>query len=174
MNDGNISIKETTVDSTAEASYEPGYEAERNKPMPSFNHGALQMQLGASLYIKYAAQFKIVSEVKLALPNVDPAVPDISIFPKMPIDWLNDEIQVTEPPLTVIEILSPKQSVDDIKNKIFNIYFPGGVKSAWLVIPTLRSIHIFSPDRTYKTYNSGKLRDIVTGIELDIDKVFSN
>ena len=174
MNDENIFLEESTVGTTAEASYEPDYETERNKPMPSLNHGALQMQLGASLFLKYANQFKIVSEVKLALPSVKPAVPDISIFPKMPVDWLNDEIQVTEPPLTVIEILSPKQSIDDIKNKIFDIYFPGGVKSAWLVIPTVQSIHIFSPDRTFKTYTSGKLIDPVTGIELDMDKVFSN
>ena len=164
MIDKNLHTGETAM----EANYESDYITEREKPMPSFNHGVVQSRIVIELGKHYLNNFEIVSEVKLKLPEVKPSVPDISLFPKKEIDLLNDELEKTDPPLTVIEILSPKQSIDDIKNKFFNIYFPGGVKSAWLVIPTLKSVYLFSPDRTYKVFNEGKIFDPVTSIELEL------
>ncbi|HFA51362.1 MAG TPA: Uma2 family endonuclease [Bacteroidetes bacterium] len=172
MNDENIFLEESTVGTTEEASYEPDYETERNKPMPSKNHGIIQSRLIIALGVSYLDQYEFISEVKLALPGVKPSIPDISIFPKESVDLLEDEIQMTEPPLTVIEILSPKQSIDDIKNKIFDIYFPAGVRSAWLIIPTLRTVYIFTPDRSYDIFTEGKLHDPATGIELELDSFF--
>jgi len=119
------------------------YQRERHKPMPSRNHSAIQMLVGAALLQKYKKKYQIYSELSLAMPDVKPAVPDLCIFPKTKLDLLNDEIKVKDVPLTVIEILSPKQGIEDIKDKFFNIYFPAGVKSAWLIIPPLRSVHIF-------------------------------
>lgn len=155
-----------------ESDFNSDYVKERKKPISSKNHGVIQLLIGAALLINYKHLFQFMSEVKLALPEVDKAVPDISIYPKMEIDLLKDEIEMTEPPITTIEILSPKQAFDDLKDKIFNIYFPGGVQSAWIVIPTVKSVFVFSPDKTFKTFNAGKLKDPVTGIELDMESLF--
>ncbi len=87
-------------------------------------------------------------------------------------DLLADEIKVSEVPITTIEILSPKQNIEDIKNKFFNIYFPAGVKSAWLIIPPLRSVHIFTPDKKFVSYNAGKLTDKACEVELELDNFF--
>ena len=162
-------IVETQASETQD---ETNFETERNKPMPSRNHAIIQARLIAALINNFLGKYEIMSEVSLALPNVKPAVPDICIFPKVPVDLLEDEIKITEPPVTAIEILSPTQSLDDVKDKIFDIYFPAGVQSAWLIVPTLRSVHVFTPDRKFVTFNSGKLNDPVTGISVELDDFF--
>ena len=148
------------------------YELERNKPMPSRNHSAIQTLLSAALVNKYKKKYQIYSELSLAMPEVKPAVPDLCIFPKKKLDLLNDEIKVSDVPITVIEILSPKQGIEDIKDKFFNIYFPAGVQSAWLIIPPLRSVHIFTPDKKFVSYNDGKLIDKACEVELELDDFF--
>lgn len=147
---------------------EAKYKNERNKPMPSKNHGIIQSRLNIALG-KYLSEFEFITELSLTLPDVKSSVPDISIFPKMKIDLFDDEIKVSEPPITVIEILSPTQSVDEIKDKIFDIYFPGGVQSAWLIIPTVRTVYIFTPDKKITTFTEGTLKDAATGIELTLN-----
>jgi Uma2 family endonuclease len=147
------------------------YETERSKPMPSLNHSIIQSRLNIALG-RYANQFEILPELNLAPPGVKPSVPDLCIYPKMEVDLLNDEIKVTDAPITAIEILSPKQSIDDVKEKIFEIYFPAGAKSAWLVIPTFRTVYVFSPDRKYAAFTSGTLHDPATGISLELDSFF--
>ncbi|MEM6963475.1 MAG: Uma2 family endonuclease [Bacteroidota bacterium] len=148
------------------------YEIERNKPMPSRNHSIIQSRLNIALGKKYDDRYEFMTEVNLTLPNVKPSVPDISIFPKVEIDLLQDEIRVTEPPITTIEILSPKQALDDLKDKIFDIYFPASVQSSWIVVPTFRTVYIFTPNKKYQTFNSGTLNDPATGITLELDDFF--
>lgn len=147
------------------------YETERNKPMPSRNHSFIQSRLNIALG-KYLDQFEILPELNLAPPGVKPSVPDLCIYPKIEIDLLDDEIKVTDAPITAIEILSPKQSIEDVKEKIFQIYFPAGAKSAWLVVPTFRTVYVFSPDRKYVAFTSGTLHDPATGISLELDSFF--
>jgi Uma2 family endonuclease len=148
------------------------YETERNKPMPSRNHSFIQSRLNFALSKHYLDKYDFFSELNLSPPGVKASVPDLCIYPKTLIDLLEDEIQVTEPPITVIEILSPEQGMNSVKNKFFQIYFPAGVKSVWLVVPTLRSVHIFTPDRKYTTFTSGSLNDPATGITLELDEFF--
>lgn len=136
------------------------YETERNKPMPSYNHSLLQIKLGALLFNKYADKYQFHSELELDLPNAErPTLPDICILPKQKIDWINDVLRVKEPPLTTIEILSPMQNIDTLKNKIFQQYFPAGVKSAWLVVPSLKTVSVYTPDGNIHSFSSGQLLD---------------
>jgi len=149
------------------------YEIERGKPMPSFNHSVLQMRLGTLLSIHYNDQYELLSEVDLDLPNAKkPTVPDLSITPKRKVDWLNDVLQVKEPPLTVIEILSPMQNIESVKNKIFENYFAAGVKSAWLVVPSLQTISVYTPDSKIATFSSGAVHDPVIGVTLQLEDIF--
>ena len=61
------------------------YEIERNKPIPSLNHSIIQLNLGSELLQTYKKQFRVVSELSLALAEW-PSVPDICIFPKTPLN----------------------------------------------------------------------------------------
>ena len=164
-----MDIQERVIEQT---SYETEYELERGKPMPSKNHGKLEARISHVLLTKYIDDFDIETEVTLEL-TAGKATPDVVVSALTEDDWLNDEVRVKVPPLLVIEILSPKQGLDDIKDKIFDIYFASGVKSAWIVIPTFQTIYVISPDRTVQTFISGIVKDDNVSIELDMQSIFS-
>jgi Uma2 family endonuclease len=104
----------------------------------SRNHSYLQMKLGALLL--GLEQYMVLSEISLdSSPletNTKEIRPDLALFPKFTIDFLQDEIRMQTMPLLVIEILSPRQSIDEILEK-FRGYFKLGVQSCWLVLPPL-------------------------------------
>lgn len=150
-------------------SYETEYELERGKPMPSLNHSILQSRL--TVVLGRYTEYDIPTELSLELTS-GKATPDLCIYPTRVHDFFNDHIRYNEPPLLTIEILSPKQSIDDLKDKIFDIYFPAGVKSCWIVVPTLKMIAVFLPTKEVRNYIGGIVKDPVLGIEVDIKEIF--
>lgn len=145
-------------------------EYEIDRPMSSKNHARVETRIATLLSLGYEEQYDILSQVSLQLK--EKYTPDISIFPLMEYDWSEDEIRLSIPPITTIEIISPKQALTDVTDKIYKDYFPSGVQSAWVVIPTLRSIHILLPDQSILTFTSGKLHDPVTNIEIEVGAIF--
>jgi Uma2 family endonuclease len=151
--------------------YQTEYENERGKPLPSKNHGRVQARLSSALLNKYEQQFDIESEVSLDL-TTGKSTPDLIISEPSKTNWLKDEIRVTKPPLTTIEILSPKQGLDDIKDKIIDIHFKAGVKSAWIIIPTFQTVYILTPDLKVLTFTQGTIKDPATGVEIEMTDIF--
>jgi Uma2 family endonuclease len=148
------------------------YEQERGKPMPSKLHGYVQSKLISNLDQSYGDKYTLFSELSLQLNTWD-SVPDVSIFPIMNIDYSQDEIKVTEPPLCAIEILSPSQSMQELISKARR-YFSYGVKSCWLVIPGLKNIYVFSSPTDYQIFRDTEtLHDPVIDVRLELSKVFS-
>jgi Uma2 family endonuclease len=150
---------------------EYNYEKERGKPMPNLLHGTLQSQIVFLLRLKYDEQLDFPTEVTL---DLDPAVtPDICIYPKRAsFDRLGTPAKEPDVPITTIEIISPSQSFNTVARKIRQVYFPAGVKSAWIVVPELRGIHLLLPDDNNLYVSKGILTDPATGIELSVDKIF--
>ena len=147
------------------------YEIERGKPMPSKLHGRVQLILGSELQIAYGDKFNLFSELSTDLSEWE-SVPDISIYPKTEVNYSEDEIRVTEPPLCAIEILSPTQSLDELITKARK-YFSYGVKSCWLVIPGLKNVYVFSGPGEYQIFRDDQtLTDAALGVSLDLGKVF--
>jgi Uma2 family endonuclease len=146
------------------------YEIERNKPMPSLNHSAIQSNLIMEL-APYRDRFRIASELSLELANW-PSVPDICLYPKHPLDLKNDRITVREPPLCAIEIISPSQSVDEMRAKAEK-YFEHGVQSCWIVLPAFANIYVFSNPDAYEIFRSSEtLWDNTLGVSLPLQGVF--
>src|SRR5438445_10084913 len=87
------------------------YQEERGKPAPSRNHGRAQTNLIGEFSQQH--QFSTYSELTLTLGGAD-YTPDISIYPREPADFRHDEVTRTEPPLVVVEILSPSQSHQEV------------------------------------------------------------
>ena len=145
------------------------YERERGKPMPSKNHSFVQLYLIKAL-LRYEAEFSVLPELSLELDGRT-LVPDISVFPKRSPDWLHDQIRVEEAPLLAIEILSPKQAMQDLTEK-FEAYFAAGVKACWLVQPMLRTIAVFEPETDVRVYTEGTVKDAGTGIEVSLAEIF--
>jgi Uma2 family endonuclease len=148
------------------------YESERGKPMPSFNHSYIQNNLIIEINIYFRQKFTTMPELTLEMPEKPNCVPDISIFPKMKPNFLHDKITFSEMPITVIEIVSPTQSIDEILFK-FERYFFAGVQSCWLVQPSLQAINVYSKIGKYQYFNDEMiLIDNKTGIELNLSEVF--
>lgn len=149
------------------------YEIERNKPMPSKNHSYIQKNILVEIDIKYRKQYTLLSEIDIIMPQKPNCVPDIAIYPKLTFDFLDDEMAMTEMPITAIEIVSPSQSDNDIVKKI-NRYFNAGVNSCWFVMPSFQAISVYSAIGKYEFFTSEMtLIDKATGIELSLKEIFS-
>ena len=145
------------------------YELERGKPMPSKNHAIVQSNLTFALMGGYRQKYRILPELTLEFGRR--YVPDICVYPNQPYEREHDQIRVTEPPLTAIEILSPKQNADEIMEK-FDVYFGVGVKSCWFVMPPTDTVFILTPDRKIQVFHDETLTDAATGISIDLREVF--
>jgi Uma2 family endonuclease len=146
------------------------YETERNKPMPSLNHGSIQANLIMEL-ATFRNKFRITSELSLDLSDW-PSVPDIAIYPKIKLDLKKDVIAMVEPPLCIVEIVSPSQSLSELAAKA-DRYLEYGVKSCWLVIPTFGNIYVYSNSDNYNIFKMNEtLVDDILGIEFSLKEVF--
>jgi Uma2 family endonuclease len=144
----------------------------RGKPMPSRNHSILEVRISHQIMEKYESDFDVLTELDLDL-SAGPAIPDICIYPKMQFDWEDDDIlKMTTPPITAIEILSPRQAYDVLARKIRKVYFPSGVRSAWIVMPSVRAIQLFVPGMSVEYFHDVLFHDPTTGIQLDLTQVF--
>ena len=148
------------------------YQTERGKPMPSNNHSYLQLEIGFQLKVKYNSEFDIYSELSLEL-SAGKAVADLCIYPKRVQNWQRDIVRRTDAPLLAIEILSPKQAFDDIVDKIQDIYFPSGVLSAWVIVPSAESLILYKPNQKPESFSKTVVKDTASSFELDLNLVFN-
>jgi Uma2 family endonuclease len=103
------------------------FEATLTDKFTSLNHSRLAYRLGI-LLSKYQEKYDILLELDFDL-FADKAKPDIAICNKIPVDWVHDIILLNEPPITEIEILSPKQAYNGLTDKVYDVYLRSGVKS---------------------------------------------
>ena len=145
------------------------YEEERGKPMPSYNHAAIQV----NLITEFARnrEFRVCSELTLELEG-RPYTPDLSVYPRESLDLRHDLIRRTDPPLLVVEIFSPRQGSQDVMDKV-DVYLRSGVKSCWVISPPLHTVSILRLDGSADTFSSGIAKDPVTGLTADLSAVFS-
>ncbi len=137
--------------------------------MPSKNHAIVQTNLAIELG-KHKS-YRVMSELSLELGG-RPLTPDLSVYARQPMDVLHDEVQLTEPPLTIVEILSPTQGSLPVMEKV-ECYLRNGVKSCWVVNPPQRAIAIYTPDGKFKTFVEGQVKDPASGLTADLDSIFS-
>jgi len=154
---------------------------EEYQNMGSLNHSIVQAQITGMLVSD--ARFTIMIELSLDISQVDltqfglktkeELKPDICLYPKS--IWLQrrDVLKMTDMPLLAIEVISPKQGIDDILAK-FDAYFALGIKSCWLITPALKAITVYSQPDHFNTYdmNDTEIVDDIVDIRLPINKVF--
>ena len=135
----------------------------------SYNHAKITYRL-TKMLSRYDEQYDILPELEFELSH-GRAKPDVSICKISKANWLRDIIRPTYPPLLAIEILSPRQALSDLTDKVLDIYFPSGTPVVWIIIPHFKQVTVMIPNEQ-KTVISGKLIDENTGIELFIDDIF--
>lgn len=143
----------------------------QDEKMSSYNHSVLQGHLAFLLLSVYRHQYSILTELDFSFAS-GKTRPDLCIMPKRKADWLADEIVVQDVPITTIEILSPEQSLNSLTDRIYKKHFPAGVKSVWLVVPTVQTVSILLPDRRQINVSEGMITDPVTGIQLNLSEIF--
>ena len=116
--------------------------------MGSKNHSFVQARLAR--FLDSLDKFNVFTELTIEI-NSNEYKLDVCLYPKFEIDYLEDNIKMTELPLLAIEILSPSQGFQELINKI-KIYFTAGIKSAWLVMPFTKSIMVFSSFKNYEIF----------------------
>ncbi len=147
------------------------YELERGKPMPNFNHGYIQANLIVGLRERYRKQFSVVSKVSIPIGNTT-STPDVLVFNKRSVNWLETKPALTEPPILAIEIQSPSQSIETVMDKA-KALLELGVKSVWIVQPHFRTVTVVSNGYPLKTFVEGIITDKAVGIELSFDTVLA-
>lgn len=145
------------------------YEQERDKPLPSRNHGFIQAVITGEL-LRYREKYTAFSELTLQLGDVR-ITPDLCVYPKMEMNFQEDEVRMTEPPLLAVEILSPTQSQQEVVDRISDM-LEAGVESCWLVQPATETITLFAGEGKPTTVSTGTLRDPATDIEIDLADIF--
>lgn len=136
----------------------------------SVNHSRTIQRISVH-FEQYDDEYDTFPELELKL-NGKPVKPDVSVFHNLPEDWDSDIIFLTDPPIIAIEVLSPKQGLKEITDKINTIYLPAGVKSVWIIMPLVQTVIIRTPDGRKQTFTEGVIKDPVTGIEIPFDKIF--
>ena len=158
---------ETTVESFST------YELERGKPVPNTLHGAIQANLVFELKSHYRQSYRVLSEVTLTTVP-DGAIPDVLVYPLFPLDYLTvPPARRSDAPLLCIEIQSPSQSLEEMIEKAIR-YFAFGVKSCWVVVPSLQAVLVYDQPGHYQFFHGDDvLRDASAGIELPIPGIFA-
>lgn len=161
------------------------YEEERD--VSSQNYSLIQARLGGLFNLD--ARFNAATKLTLDVSQVDltpfkikatqELEPDISVYYASEFDVIDptkniDVLKVSQMPLLAIEVLSPTQGTAEVFAK-FRAYFALGIKSCWLVDPTLRTITVCSNPNELNIYKlaDGEVVDHVLDIRLDLSKVFA-
>jgi Uma2 family endonuclease len=142
---------------------------EHEKPMASKNHVRLQRRL-TRLLEKFEPKYEAFPELSLELQG-KPFIPDISIYPSSPINWQEDVLRESEPPLLAIEILSPKQGLTDLIDKARELTTLG-VDEVWVVVPVSEGVIVCPKNSKPRTVGFGAITHTATGISVSIEQLF--
>ncbi len=155
------------------------YEIEESVKMGSYNHSYIQANL--TWLLKNIGKYAVLTELSLDVSHFDLSQfniktkeeikPDVCIYPKRGLSRPDDILKMSEMPLLVIEILSPKQGTYDILQK-FKVYFALDVKSCWLVEPAIEVVTVYSSIDKRKNFISDKVLDEVLDISLPMPDIF--
>lgn len=140
--------------------------------MPSRNHSRTAHNLSV-LLDAFKTRFTAYQQLSLNLAGWQ-TIPDLCLFPRdvLSQDWLSDEDEITLPPALVIEILSPKQNVQPLVDKIRE-YLNRGVLSCWLVEPATRVVSVFPAQGGSRAFAEGHIQDDVVGITVPLAGIFA-
>jgi Uma2 family endonuclease len=162
---------------------EDEYQEDEEHQMGSWNHSVTQSRV-VSLF-SHDERFIVPVELSLDVSQIDLSqfglkvkeelIPDVCLYPKdVSHPKRGDDIlKMSDMPLLVAEVLSPKQTLDEIIAK-FKVYFALGVKSCWLVVPVNESVTVYSTPHQFRTFgiDAKEIVDDTLNLRLPIEKLF--
>lgn len=142
----------------------------QSEDIMSVNHSKIIHRLSIALD-RYNSRFDILPELELQL-STGKCKPDVCVYPLIPDDWENDIIYYSQPPIIAIEVVSPRQAIGDIVDKMNTLYLPADVPSIWIIIPSLQQVNIRTNQGHRLTFTEGVIVDPITDIEIPFDLLF--
>lgn len=158
--------------------------------MPSKKHSTVQTNITGLLFneerfkpfIELSLDASQIDLTQFGLKTKDELIPDICVYTKKtPIakskpkpKLLDDDVlKVSAMPSLAIEVLSPRQTINELLKK-FNAFFALGIQSCWLVMPSIEIIKVYSQQGAYQTFdmNDTEIVDEMLDIHLPIQKIF--
>ena len=139
--------------------------------VPSRNHALAAQNIG-TLLVRHEPPLRVFQTLSLNLDGWK-SIPDVCAFARdrLAIGWSEDEEEVSVPPDLVVEILSPRQSLGPLLDKVRE-YHRHGVKSCWLVVPALRTISVILATGENRSFVEGNFQDEPLGLEAAVADVF--
>jgi len=145
--------------------------------MGSYNHSLVQANIAYFLK-KYSAHSAFIelsldasSLDKATFPNVkDELIPDVCTYPRRSVVDM-DILLMNEMPILVVEVVSPRQGVLSIVQKI-QAYFALGVQSCWLVEPITAVVRVYHANLPPRTFSAGDLIDTIVDIKAPVTEIF--
>ncbi|HRI16321.1 MAG TPA: Uma2 family endonuclease [Verrucomicrobiota bacterium] len=103
-----------------------------------------------------------------------PSIPDLCSYPAgtLATELTDDEDVATTPPALVIEILSPKQNLQPLVDKVRQ-YLSHGVKSCWVIIPTSETVMVFPASGGSRRFIEGDVEDPVLDLKVPVRMIFA-
>jgi Uma2 family endonuclease len=133
--------------------------------MPLLAHGRIQARL-ASVFGKLEKEFGLYActETRMRLGADVIRIPDVAVFhPDLP-----SEPVPSQPPLIVIEILSPDDRHSEVHEKLEE-YRMWGVPKVWLIDPQLHKLYVY--DGGLRTVNALELSE--PPVRLEAAEIFA-
>jgi Uma2 family endonuclease len=98
--------------------------------------------------------------------------PDLALYTKRGLSRPKDTLKMKEMPLMALEIVSPKQGLYEIAEKV-RLYFTLGIQSCWVVEPITHAITVYASSDQWETFSRGEVVDEKLGIRLPISEIFA-
>ncbi|WP_148612040.1 Uma2 family endonuclease [Nocardioides rubriscoriae] len=144
-------------------------------PPVSYEHGDAVISLAVALRTTLTG-LRVVTEVGVWLPRNRLRAPDLMVVQRRP-----EGRWVTDPPVLVVEVLSPSTRSEDTMRKSGD-YLSAGISQYWVVDPDARAIDVFEAvdgawERVLRLDDAAPSGDVVVGghgtVPLSLDEVFS-
>lgn len=133
--------------------------------MPTIAHGGLQAKLVSQLLVRRPDFFTGVA-VRLQITSTRFRVPDVVVAPVA----RPEDQAIFEPPLLVVEIISPDDRVSDLDRKI-DEYRAMGVPNIWIFDPEVRRVRTYTAEGI-KEITDGDIRTIGGEISISLSEIF--
>jgi len=144
------------------AEYVDGEIVER--PMGELNHADWQAAISA-WFLSHAKEWniRVFPELRVQVTQQNCRIPDVTVLDRsLPI-----EQTITQPPLAVVEVLSPGDTVQGLKHKLAE-YSTMGIPQIWVVDPD---------DGSFERYEAGRLSPATRfeqgAIQFDVSQIAS-
>jgi Uma2 family endonuclease len=139
------------------------------RKMPTYKHGHLQMLLGACVVSKRTEwRVEIVGDTRVRVRPKAYRVPDVCVVSA---DAPEEDV-IHTPPLCIIEILSPDDSMAELREKARE-YLQMGVTHVWSVDPVSHECYRHREDGM-ETVRDGVFRVAGTPIEIPIREILDS